>query len=423
VEARDAGRLAVATLEGLIDGGSAERALRATLRRSPELDQRGRAELARWVHGVRCFDARLAHRLAEVGLAPTARHRVAAYRVELDGEPPDAVAEALGLTEPVRRRLRRLAVVEPVWPRDPVARLATEHSLPDWIAAAWIEAWGLEAATALAAAGNRPGPIVARANRRANGPAELALRLAAEGTASIPGRLAPHALRLLGRPDVRGGAAWREGRYEIQDEGSQLVARAVGAEPGEHVLDLCAGSGGKTLALAADMGDRGALWASEPDPARLGDLRGRVRRLGLESVRIVALPPDGALGEAVPRRLDRVLVDAPCSATGTWRRGPDRRWQITPREVEAFARLQHGLLLRAAERLRTGGRLVYATCSLLPAENEAVAARLDTEAALVPAPLGIAPEPEATRLQLRPDRHDTDGFFVAAWTRRAARRP
>jgi 16S rRNA (cytosine967-C5)-methyltransferase len=388
-------------------GAAADRVLKATLRAHPELSGAERARVGVGVHGVRCFAGRLAHLLTAVGLPHTPAALWAAYRVDLLGEPPADVAAALDLPG-ATLGLRRIAARAVRWPEDPDQALAARRSLPLWVAQRWRAAFGDAEADALADALNHPAPTFLRAR----GPRELvARRLVAEGAALVPGHLAPHALRLTARFDLRGSAAWREGLFEVQDEGSQLVAEAVQARPGQTVLDLCAGSGGKTLALAAQLEDRGRLVAADVEPARLADLRGRVGQRKLTCVEALQLPAE------LPWA-DRILVDAPCSSLGTWRRGPDRRWRTSPAEVDALARVQVSLLDAAARRLRPGGRLVYATCTLLEAENEAVVRALQAaHPGLRPAPcLAHLPAFDAAPfVTLLPHRHGTDGFFIAAF--------
>jgi 16S rRNA (cytosine967-C5)-methyltransferase len=408
-------------LESLQRPGPADRVVRACLRAHPGLDGAGRRRLARGVYGVRCFEARLRHLLAGVGLEPSPGALWAAYRVDQLGEPPAACAH---LAPP--RALGRLAEVP--FPTAPAERLAALRSLPVWIAEAWLASLGPEGADALAAAMNRPGPVTARVRRRGRAAAEarrdLAARLGARGQATTLGRLAPTALRLEpsgdAKPDVRGSPEWRAGDFEIQDEGSQLVAEAVEAGPGMTVLDLCAGAGGKTLALADAMDDRGHVVAADVDPARLADLRGRAGRLRLRAVEALRLDEDPEraclqLERSLPEGADRVLVDAPCSSLGTLRRGPHRKWAVDPGDIPALAERQLTLLELGARCLAPGGRLVYATCTLGTDENGPVADRLGARYPdLRPAsPLPrLAPDPTLT---LRPDLHGTDGFFIAAW--------
>lgn len=290
---------------------------------------------------------------------------------------------------------------------DPIAQLAFRRSLPAWLAARWVEVFGAERADRLAAAMNEPGPISVRANTLAVDVDSLSRQLRAEGVDNEPGRLMPDALRLLGRPNVNGLRSWRQALFEVQDEGSQFIAKAAAAMPGEVVVDLCAGAGGKTLALAAHMANRGRLVAIEPDARRVADLRGRLKRAGVSRAEVrPGDATDPSLSHDLEGCADVVLVDAPCSETGTLRRGPDARWRIDPRSVARWSALQRRLLGRASRLVRPGGRLVYATCSLDPTENEDVANGVDL--------LGFA---RVSKRTLAPDTDGTDGFFVAVWRR------
>lgn len=228
---------------------------------------------------------------------------------------------------------------------------------------------------------------------------------------------APNALRFPSGTSVDQWPAYREGLVEIQDHGSQLACMAVGAQPGETVIDLCAGAGGKTLALAAAMDDRGTLIASDTDRARLSNLAPRAARAGASVIETLLLDPGREL-EVLGRfagKADAVLVDAPCSGTGTWRRNPEARWRLDPAQLARFAEVQDRLLDLAARLVRPGGRLVYVTCSLLDAEGADRLARFlaDQPAwrADPPAlPLGRA---RGNGLRLTPFHDDTDGFFIA----------
>jgi 16S rRNA (cytosine967-C5)-methyltransferase len=308
---------------------------------------------------------------------------------------------------------------------DPVLAFARRHSLPDWFAARALARFGGEA-EALAMALGAPPPRTVRANllRVADRDA-LANALAAEGIATDPARFAATALHVHGDHDLFATAAFRRGDFEQQDEASQLVAAVVAPPPRGKVLDLCAGNGGKTLALAAALGNRGVVAAADVHERRLQALRERARRAGATNLAVHELcfgqwPPELA---AFAAHADRVLVDAPCSGTGTWRRRPEARWALDEARLVSLQRTQDELLARAAAALRPGARLVYATCSLLTEENEARIAALRAsrpELALVrvaeilggDAARAIA-DPSGTFLSLRPDRHGCDGFFAA----------
>lgn len=386
----------------------ADRVSRTLLRAHPHLDNPARARVSRGLHGVRCHHRALSWLLTQAGLPHEPRLYWAAYRVHVLAEDPDEVAHQLGLPglAPGLRAMRT-----PTWPKDPVLRLATQRSLPTWIAKSWSQRYGETEAHGLAEALNQAGPLTLRCDPLRLGRPALAQRLADEGVPTRPGRWSKHALHCEGRLDIRAHPLWLSGDFEVQDEGSQLIAQAVQAQPGERVLDLCAGSGGKTLALAASMRDRGQLFASDVEADRLADLRHRVRRRNLNCVQALQL---GA--QALPKDLDRVLVDAPCSGTGTWRRGPDRRWHVLEAETCRLAALQLELLLQAASHLKPAGRLVYATCSLLPQENEQVVeAFMRARPDFVPVPCLPEVFGSQTQVVLRPDLHGTDGFFIAAF--------
>jgi len=231
---------------------------------------------------------------------------------------------------------------------------------------------------------------------------------------------APLGLRLPEGFQVEPTAAWSSGLIEVQDEGSQLLAAACAARPGELVLDLCAGAGGKTLALAADMADRGRLVASDTDRGRLSRMAPRLARAGVTIVEPRLLDPQReaqALAD-LAGAADLVLIDAPCSGSGTWRRNPETRWRLSPQRLGQLAALQARLLDLAEPLVRPGGRLVYAVCSLLAAEGRDQAAAFTARSALLPQPLPLtAGRAAGTGRLLTPASDGTDGFFIACWSR------
>ncbi|MCW5729361.1 MAG: RsmB/NOP family class I SAM-dependent RNA methyltransferase [Alphaproteobacteria bacterium] len=253
---------------------------------------------------------------------------------------------------------------------------------------------------------------------------DILARLRDAGFDAAPTPYSPVGIRLAGHPRIDRLDLAREGLVETQDEGSQLAALMVGARPNMCVVDLCAGAGGKTLALAAEMGGQGELVASDADPARLRRLEPRLARAGAYCVSILdpATLFHGRLGRA-----DRVLLDVPCSGTGTWRRQPWARWRFGPEDLARDRRLQAGLLSEGARLVRPGGRLVYVTCSLLPCENEdQVHSFLAAHPEFEPVPAaevwrarldGAAPGTDPW-LRLSPREHGTDGFFVAVLRRK-----
>jgi len=259
-------------------------------------------------------------------------------------------------------------------------------------------------------------PLDLRVNRLKGGRAEAAAQL----PEAVATPHSPIGLRLPEGFQVERSTAWASGLVEVQDEGSQLVCLGCEAGPGMSVVDLCAGAGGKTLAIAAEMGDRGRIFACDSDRGRLRRMAPRLERAGATLVETRLLDPGrekAALAD-LAGGCDLVLVDAPCSGTGTWRRNPETRWRITPARLAALTALQARLLDTAVELVRPGGHLVYAVCSLLAGEGRAQAEALTRRSSLVSTPPSIgAGRPAGPGLLLSPMRDGTDGFFVARWRR------
>ena len=389
-------------LSEVVEGAAAERVLDRFLRAHRDLDAAGRQACAEAIFGVGLWRRRLRHGLG--GRPDSPRLLLALLLRDLAGR-TDAAALA-GLP------------AEALPPPGPLpTALADRTSLPDWLAAELTRAAGAEAG-ALADALNLPGPVALRVNRLLGDRDGLAEALAAEGVATRPSALARDGLVVLSpRANIRGLAAWRDGRCEVQDEGSQLLALALGARAGERVLDRCAGAGGKALALAGAVGPDGRVLACDTDEERLARLVERAARAGAARIveRLGASP-------ASSLTVDAALVDAPCSELGPLRRGPDLRWRLDPAGFDALPPLQLALLRDAARCVRAGGRLVYATCTFRSEENDAVALAFESAepgwervAPVAPAEV-LGPD---RFLRTFPHRHGTDGFFAAAWVRRA----
>jgi 16S rRNA (cytosine967-C5)-methyltransferase len=406
----------------------ADRALEVVLRRESRLYANERRAVAEAVYGMVRSRRRIDWALA--GRARPADHgaRYAAWLAEQGGMDPKAAARRLGVNptilEPIPGMGAALAQIA-----DPVERLAIGESLPTWIADRFIAELGLDEARALARAMNQRAPLTVRANTIRGTRDELRERLKREGVAATPTTYSPWGLVLDGHSNAFALPSFREGLFEIQDEGSQLIALAVGARPGNKVVDACAGAGGKTLALAMEMRNRGEVAALDVDEGRLEEARRRARRDGVHNVRTKVVPADPAEADAAVAPLggaDRVLVDAPCSGLGTLRRKPDARWRLKPADPERFAALQLSLALRYAALVKPGGRFVYATCAIGRTENDEVAERVVREVpGLVPLPATEALGPELAGalgadghvVKLYPHRHGTDGFFVACFKR------
>ncbi len=296
----------------------------------------------------------------------------------------------------------------------PAAIGTQEPSAPAGVAPAWI-AGQLTASIGAAAMPALLGraPLDLRVNRLKATRDDVLARL----TDAAPTPLAPDGIRLPEGSQVESLDVWNEGLVEVQDEGSQLVAAAARAAPGMTVVDLCAGAGGKTLALAAAMRGQGRLIACDADRARLSRLGPRANRAGAETIETRLLDP-GREEEALADLAgvaDVVLVDAPCSGTGTWRRNPEARWRLTPDRLARLTELQARLLDVAGVLVRPGGALVHIVCSLLDAEG---ADQVDAFLTRHPgwttdAPAIAAGEPHGHGRRLTPHAHGTDGFFVA----------
>ena len=233
----------------------------------------------------------------------------------------------------------------------------------------------------------------------------------------LPTSLAPDGLRAPTGLNIETLPAFHAGKIEVQDEGSQLAAMAVGAQPGELVIDLCAGAGGKTLALAAAMGNRGRLVAADTDRGRLGAMQLRLARagVGITETRMLNPRKEWEKLSDLAGLADRVLIDAPCSGTGTWRRNPEARWRLTAERLGKLEAEQDRLLSLAAQLVRPGGSITYVVCSLLPGEGEArVAAFLLRHGGFKPQDFCIPgnPAPGASAV-LTPGTQGCDGFFVA----------
>jgi 16S rRNA (cytosine967-C5)-methyltransferase len=304
------------------------------------------------------------------------------------------------------------------------------HNLPDWLAAPLQAALG-EQFWPLVQALSEAAPLDLRVNLLKAKREDVQRQLTEAGFTVVPTPHSPWGLRVQGKPALHKLEVFTQGLVEVQDEGSQLLALLTDPKRGEMVVDFCAGAGGKTLALGAAMRSTGRLYAFDVSGHRLDALKPRLARSGLSNVHPAQIAHER--DERIKRlagKIDRVLVDAPCSGLGTLRRNPDLKWRQSPKAVEELQAKQAAILAGAARLLKPGGRLVYATCSLLAGENEQIAEAFTAahgadftplpalealQAARVddPAPLLAGPY-----LRLWPHLHQTDGFFAAIWQRR-----
>jgi 16S rRNA (cytosine967-C5)-methyltransferase len=300
--------------------------------------------------------------------------------------------------------------------------------LPNWLAQEFRDAIGAKDYEAFVESIANPGALDLRVNLMKCRPEQAIKALQQEGIVASASEVIQEALRVQGKPNIEKSKAYQQGLVEVQDLGSQILARLVAPKREQLIVDFCAGAGGKTLALANALRGSGRVYALDISGARLAKLSPRLERCGLKNVWPMAL---GSLADSRLARLsqkaDAVLVDAPCSGTGTLRRSPDLKWRLSAGKVTEYSALQADILRAAARLVRPGGRLVYATCSLLPSENEAVIGQFLTEhrefrrvsgqrmlesqgIALVQ---GWQAWSDSGDLALWPHRSGTDGFYAA----------
>ena len=360
-------------------------------------DDRDRSLAAAIVHGTlrwqRACDALVAHAserpVDSLDLEVVVILRMSLFQLlHLDRVPASAVVDdavslarlagrrhATGFVNGVLRTLLRQRRRLPLPPRpaDPgdraaaLAYLGVTLSHPDWLVTRWLDRVGFDAAETWLIFNNEPAPLTLSVNRLKTSRKALRDALAGDGIETEPVRYAPHGLRVTAGNPLRGT---RAGLFFVQDEASQLVALVADARPGDRTLDVCAAPGGKTVVMNADMEDRGVLVACDVRARRVALLRDTIRLSGGAHVHPVHVGTSGALPFAPV--FDRVLVDAPCSGLGTVRRDPDIKWRRQETDLAGLAERQRLLLARAAAVVRPGGRLVYATCSSEPEENDDV---------------------------------------------------
>lgn len=356
--------------------------------------------------------ARVFADLSFQGIAPDRELFQGAHSAPSPGKEERAMMEALRGRSPFHHDM-------PAWVRG---------EYPEWLEDRLTALYGDRAAAEMGAMRDEA-PLDLRVNTLKAGRDEAAAALAAEGIASTPTALSPLGLRLAQRAPLVQLQTWRNGLVEVQDEGSQLVALLTDARPGQAVVDYCAGAGGKTLALAAGMENKGRLVACDVAEWRVDKAAERFRRAGVHNVsrRVLSGESDKWIKRSAAG-FDRVLVDAPCTGTGTWRRNPDAKWQLGETDLMELVERQRAILASAARLVKPGGRLVYATCSILPEEDEGqVATFLAAHPDFTPVPVpalwadlvGTPCPVDGPWLRLSPLSHGTDGFFAAVMERKA----
>ena len=379
-------------------------------------------------------------------VTPNPRSRIIAALLLVDAWAAEEIAKSFDggrfRPAPLSRDEERLvlglagrSLTHPEMPR------AVANDIPDWLEPYLAKLYGNRLETEMSAL-NASAPLDLRVNPLKADRDTARRALAAEHIDADPTRWSPLGLRVAHRVPLAGTAAFKDGLVEVQDEGSQVAALLAGARPGMRVVDFCAGAGGKTLALAAAMRNRGKLVACDTAEWRLERAGKRLRRAGISNVerRALSSERDPWVKHHAPKGkdggFDRVFVDAPCLGIGSWRRNPDAKWRSSPQDLAELIERQHAILDSAARLVKPGGRLIYATCSLLREENEAQAETfLDAHGdfMLYPAARAWAETiggdyPQSDRpagdnyLRLTPAAHGTDGFFVALFECKAEKK-
>lgn len=425
----------------LVERGGYADALLGTALRQAEIGPADGALVVRLVYGTIAWQLYLDHLLAGFSSRPLSELdpairtllRMALFQVvQLDRVPAFAAVDtAVELAKRYRRGrassfvnavLRQAVsgwrhVPLPSAERDLAGHWSVTFSHPRWLVELWLAEYGPEETQALLAADNEPAPTVLRVNRLRTSREALLARWQDTAERAAKGRYSPAAIVFRGNPED--DPAYAAGEYTVQGEAAQLVGFLVAPQPGESILDACAAPGGKSTHLAELMDDRGCIVALDPQARGVERIRKDARRLGLAAIR--AQQADATTWSGTPEVFDRVLVDAPCSGLGTLRQHPEIRWRRKREDLPAFAALQLRLLHATAARVRPGGVLVYATCTLTREENESVIERfLAAESSFrVEDPRLDLPDPARALvgpdyfLRTFPHRHGLDGFFAA----------
>jgi 16S rRNA (cytosine967-C5)-methyltransferase len=395
--------------------GPADGTLSHYFREHPKLGSRERGVVAEAVYGL-LRNKSIYTSFAESGNGPTMR------RMTLLGLADAVGVDSLGgLSEEETEWLTRVGEIDRT-----LMPALMRSNLPQWLFDKLVARDGEAATLELAYAMNQPAPLDLRVNTIKSNREDVSAALAEAPILCEPTPYAPLGLRVIKKPALQNLPLFKSGAIEVQDEGSQLLAQIVGAKRGEMVVDFCAGAGGKTLALGATMRNTGRLYAFDISEKRLAKLKPRMARSGLSNIHpvLIAHENDGKV-KRLAGKIDRVLVDAPCSGLGTLRRNPDVKWRQTPAAIVEMNTKQIAILSSAARLVKSGGRLVYGTCSLLDEENEAIAAQFlasHEDFSLVPMKDVLAeqkiPLEMGDYLKLLPHQHQTDGFFAAVFVRK-----
>jgi len=385
--------------------------LRQFFKDRPQLGQNDRSTVAETVYGI------LRHRffLEVLTEKNTARELVLAYLTRFQGMNLRELTPFIRETE--SKWIPQIKAVK--LEEQP---LFIQAELPVWLVEKQQASCTDEEILRIGQALQQPAPLDIRVNSLLAKREEIIAALEQEGIEAHPTPFSPVGIRLTGKPAINRSALFLSGKIEVQDEGSQILGFLLAPKRGEMVVDFCAGAGGKTLLLGALMHSRGRLYAFDVSEKRLNNLKPRLKRSGLSNVHPQRIDSerDSKL-KRLAGKIDRVLVDAPCSGLGTLRRNPDLKWRQSPESIEELQKKQIAILTAAAKLLKPGGRLVYATCSPLHEENQRVIEHflmnhpqfsiLNCGELLVQQKIDLSDTGEF--LQLSPLHHNTDGFFAA----------
>ncbi len=387
---------------------------------NPMLGHRDRGLIAEGVFAVLRRKLEYAQ-LAQSGTGSLTRRMILLGLADAAGVEPIAAT----LESDERTWLRRVGTID-----RSTMPLATRTNLPEWLFDALKKRFPDSEVEKIAAVLNQPAPLDLRVNTMRTSRDDALAAMRGAGLEAEPTALAPNGIRLKGKPALGAQKIFMDGRIEVQDEGSQLLATLVGPKRGELIVDFCAGAGGKTLALGDLMRSTGRLYAMDVSAKRLAKLKPRLARSGLSNVHPVLIESerDPKL-KRMAGKADRVLIDAPCSGLGTLRRNPDLKWRQTPASIVELTEKQASILAAASKLVKPGGRLVYATCSLLRDENHdvvdaflAVHPEFEIESATqILKQQGVIAGPKLddnVMLELGPQRTGTDGFFAAVFKKR-----
>lgn len=385
------------------------------------LGSHDRAFVAETVFAVLRHKRLLEHLLRQIEVQATPRKLVLAALIKLQGHSLSQLDQSLKSDDRDWAAKLKAADAESLPP-------AVRLSLPDWLYDRIVAGSSAQEALEFGRAMLKPAPLDLRVNTILADRDSVLKELKAAGFEAKPTPYSPVGIRLTGKPAINRHPLFTGGSIEVQDEGSQLLAYLLAPKRREMVVDFCAGAGGKTLALGALMQSQGRLYAFDVSEKRLNNLKPRLKRSGLSNVHPQLIQSENDIRiKRLGGKADRVLVDAPCSGLGTLRRNPDLKWRQSPQSVAELAAKQAAILGSAATLLKPGGRLVFATCSILAEENDAVVAGflasrpdfqlIDCQQVLDESRIAL----ESGRfLQLRPQTHETDGFFAAVLERRSA---